>query len=333
MGLNRVRLISAVIAFVAGIASCQSSGGSGSGSATNEIERDRAERLVKQDPAASPAATASPAPANPGATGDGEPTEADRRFLESYMASLKYMVYFDEDAGTPPSLMKAAVAQANRYLIQKAGTQPIDLEAIERKKADERSAYEAETGGSVDYIQFLAQKLNADAYVELSLSVTGEENNGKYYSTVSGSAKLYNASSGDLLGAIPMISPKSVGSSRDAADTNAVTAAVWLIMPKLTEQARTLLEAAWKDGIRYDVVIQATADAKAVGQMRRQLGRKVRKVTQESFTAQETRWSVYAFMKGDAIEELMYEAAEFSGMKDAYLVYQRGKSFVFNTGL
>jgi hypothetical protein len=324
--------------------SCQSAPKEPAPAPTESPEKARAKELVKgESSTASPKTAESPkaSPAPAAAAGDtvsesdvsAGPTEAEIKFLESYLASLKYMVYFDESPKTAPNLVKTAIAQANRYLIEKMGVQPVDLESIEKKKADERAAFETETGGAMDYIQFIAQKLNADVYVELSLTVVGEANNGKYYSTVTGSAKLFNASTGELLGAIPLLSPKSVGNTQDAADTNAVSAAVWLIMPKMTEQAKGLLKTAWKDGIRYDIVLQGTPDAKAVALIKRQLGKKVRKVVQESFTAGETRWSVYTFKKGEAIEEYMYEAAAFAGMKDAYVLFQRGKSYVFNSGL
>jgi hypothetical protein len=262
-----------------------------------------------------------------------EPSPEELKFLDSYLASLKYMVYYDEKAGTDPQLAKTAVAQANRYLIEKMNVQPIDFEAVEKKKADERSAYQAETGNSMDYIQFIAQKLNADIYAEISFATTGETNNGKYYCTVSGSMKLYNASTGDLLGSIALNSPKTVGPSSDQAATYAVTASVWMAMPKMTDQAKTLLKTAWRDGIRYDVVFQNTQDAKKMSQLKRQLGKKIRKIQQDSFSAQETRWSMYSFKRADDMENTIYDAADAVGLRDVYLVYQRGKSFVFNTGL
>jgi hypothetical protein len=81
------------------------------------------------------------------------------------------------------------------------------------------------------------------------------------------------------------------------------------------------------------VVIQNTPDSRVLSQLRRQLGKKVRKVVQDSYSAAETRISIHTFKKADAIEDLVWDAAELAGMKDIYLLYQRGKSFVFNSGL
>jgi hypothetical protein len=262
-----------------------------------------------------------------------EPTADEIKFLESYLASLKYMVYYDEGAGISPQLAKTAIAQANRYLIEKMGVQPVDLDTVEKKKADERAAYQSETGNSIDYIQFIAQKLNADIYLEIAFGVQNETANGKYYSTATGSMKIYNASTGDLLGSIAMNSPKTVWSTQDGATANAITASVWMAMPKMADQSKALLKSAWKDGIRYEMVIQNTPDAKKVSQLKRQLLKKVRKIQQDSYSAQETRWSVYTFKKSDTIEDAVYDAAEMVGLRDINLVYSRGKSFVFNSGL
>lgn len=262
-----------------------------------------------------------------------EPTAEELKFLESYLLGLKYMVYFDEKANIPPTQVKAAITQANRYLIEQMKVQPIDLDTIEKKKADERDAFTTETGNDIDYIQFIAQKLNADVYVELSFTLAPEQKDGTFYASCTGAMKLFNASTGDMLGSVALMSPKTMSkSSADAAANNAVAASVWMAMPKMAEQAKNLLRTAWADGIRYDVVIQNTADARKMSQLKRQLSKKLRKVVQDSYSAQETRWSVFTFTKGDRLEDMVYDAADVAGLKDIYLVYMRGKSFVFNSG-
>lgn len=355
--MKRTVLGICALSLLVALSSCVSSGksdkgaadGGQSGSQEESAAKKRAKELVTGESQGSGAAAADPAKTETAAetkketvapvdTVDAsdmpsEPTPEETRFLENYLASLKYMVYYDEGAGVSPQLAKTAVAQANRYLIEKMGVQPIDFDAVEKKKADERSAYQAETGNSMDYIQFIAQKLNADVYVEISFTNTNETNNGKFYCTVSGSMKLYNASTGDLLGSVAMNSPKTIGPSQDQAATYAVTASVWMAMPKMADQSKTLLKSAWRDGIRYDVVFQNTADAKKMSQLKRQLQKKIRKIQQDSFSAQETRWSMYTFKKADGMEDVIYDAADSVGMRDVYLVYQRGKSFVFNTGM
>lgn len=352
---NRVRIV--IIASLIGLlfAACQSTGGGSY--ATDRSASDpaaspsaaalRARELITGESSSSgtasgaaATASASPTPAprvdtvSAADVADSTPTPEEAKFLDNYLNGLKYMVYFEEGGTTNPAYGKTAVATANRYLIEQLKVQTVDMETIEKKKADERSAWQTETGQSVDFIQFIAQKLNADVYLALSLRITEESAGSKYYSTVTVSAKFYNASTAEMLGSFEMPSNRVMSpASQDQANTMAINATVWMAMARITSQAKELLRTAWKDGIRYDIVMQSTADAKAVGQLKRELGRKFRRVTQESYSAQETRLSVYTFKRADAIEEVIYGAAEAVGMRDLYLLYQRGKSFVFNTGL
>jgi hypothetical protein len=70
-----------------------------------------------------------------------------------------------------------------------------------------------------------------------------------------------------------------------------------------------------------------------VSQLRRALAKKVREVEQVSYSPDETKLYLYTFQRGDKVEDAMYDAAAAAGLPDIYLVYSRGKSFTFNTGL
>jgi hypothetical protein len=145
--------------------------------------------------------------------------------------------------------------------------------------------------------------------------------------------KLYDTSTAQLLGSVAFQSPQAFSpATQEAAVQNAVTASVWTIMPKMTEQAKSLIRNSLSNGIRYEIVIQKTADSKVVSQFRRQLGRKVRLVEQASYSAGETKLYVFTFQNKTFVEDAVYDAAERAGYPDIYLVYQRGKSFTFNTG-
>ena len=62
--------------------------------------------------------------------------------------------------------MKTAVGIANEYLASNA-MEAVDLAQIERLKKDQQKAWEAETGESIGIVQWIAQKLNADVYLEI----------------------------------------------------------------------------------------------------------------------------------------------------------------------
>ena len=347
-----------VILFVASCASSppsqpkpQPSGPSTASSQTPNAAQARAQAIVQggaEVGQGSPApAASSPAPAAPAASATpaavstdqpppppGQLTPEEQAYLQNYLARLNYMVYYNEDAKVDPQVAKIAVSQANRYLIEKLGLSVIDFDQIEKNKKDQQAAYQAETGGSIDIIQYLAQKFNADVYVEIDFTVNSENRDGKYYASAQGSMKIFDTSTAALLGSIAFQSqPAFSPTSADAAIQNAVAASVWIAMPKMTDQAKALLQNSLARGIRYEVVLQKTPDSRQISQLRRALAKKVREVEQVSYSPNETKLYVYTFQPRDKLEDEMYDAASAANMPDLNLVYSRGKSFTFNSGL
>jgi hypothetical protein len=286
-----------------------------------------------QSDAAQPA-PAQAASADQPAPAAGQLTSEEQTYLQNYLSRLNYMVYYNEDAKVDSKLAKAAVSQANRYLIEKLGLSVIDFDQIEKNKKDQSTAYESETGGSIDLIQYLAQKFNADLYVELDFSLSSETRDNKYYASAQGSMKIFDASTATLLGSVVLSSQTAFSpNSADAAATNAIASSVWVAMPKMVDQSKELIKNSLARGIRYEVVLQKTPDSKQVSQLRRSLAKKVREVEQVSYSAAVTKLYLYTFQKGDKIEDAMYDAASDAGMKDVNLVYSRGKSYIFDSGL
>ncbi len=315
---------------------------------TDNAAKNRAKELVQ---GGLDAGTAAQAPQDSGAAQDeslvqaasadqpppppGKLSPEEEAYLNSYLSRLNYMVYYDEDSRADPLLAKRAVSMANRYLIEKMGLSVIDFDQIEKNKKDQAAAYQSETGGSIDLIQYLAQKFNADVYVELGFTVASETRDSKYYATASGSMKIFDVSTASLLGSIVIASGGAAmsPSSADAAATNAVTAPIWQAMPKMIDQSRELIKNSLSRGVRYELILQNTPDSRAISQFRRALARKVREVEQVSYSPALTKLYVYTFQSGDKVEDAAYDAAESAGMMDLNLIYARGKSFTFDTGL
>jgi hypothetical protein len=345
------------VAFIAGLAlvlaavvpSCASSGSQNqaaqSPEATANAYQSRAQQLVTGDNPASPSPKASPQAASPQASADssldGETVELspkERAYMDNYLANLHYMVYFAEKPGLSPEVSKAAVNQANRYLIEKAKLDCVDLDQIEKNKQDQEEAYKAETGGSIDIVQYLAQKLNADVYVELDMTLSSKEKDGKFSSTAIVNMKLYETSTASLLGALSYQTPSAVvipgAKDEKASQVNAATSCVWELMPKMLAQAKSLMAKSNARGIKHELVIQNTQDAKLMSKFRSKLKAKVKYLETVSSSAKETRY--YAFIVGntDILEDaVMDSAGEVPGLEDLYLVYRRGKSLTFSTGL
>ncbi len=319
---------------------------------SSQAMKDRAVALVQGGAAAAPgSATAStggsaaPATATGSSAGSsadttdvppppGVLTPEEEAYLNNYLARLQYMVYFDEKAGIDPQSAKTAVNQANRYLLEKLGLSVVDFDQIEKNKKDQQAAYQSETGGSIDLIQYLAQKYNADVYVEISFSSTSSSSGGKFYATAQGSMKIYDTSTAQLLGSVAFQSPQVMSTtSAESAVGNAVAASVWSAMPKMTDQTKMLVKNSLARGIRYEVVIQNTPDSRQISTLRRALAKLFREVEQVSYAPGETKLALYTFKSRDKVEDSFYDAADRAGLKDLYLVYSRGKAFTFNSGM
>jgi len=297
-------------------------GGSSAGSSSTATGTDSSSTAAATDPVDTPP----PAP--------GVMTKEEEAFLNNYLARLQYMVYYDEAAGIDAKSAKVAVNQANRYLLEKLGLSVVDFDQIEKNKKDQQAAYQAETGGSIDLIQYIAQKYNADVYVEVSFSSTTSDSGGKFYATAQGSMKIYDTSTAQLLGSVAFQSPQVMSTtSSENAIANAVAASVWSAMPKMTDQTRMLVKNSMSRGIRYEILIQNTPDSRQISTLRRALAKDVREVEQVSYSASETKLALYTFKSGDKIEDAVYEAADRAGMLDIYLLYSRGKVLTFNSGL
>jgi len=261
-------------------------------------------------------------------------TPEESAFLQNYLARLNYMVYYKEDSSIDPQLAKIAVSQANRYLIEKQGLSVIDFDQVEKNKKDQQAAYQAETGGSIDLIQYIAQKFNADVYVEIDFQTSSETRDGKYYASAQGTMKIFDTSTAALLGSVAFMSqPAFSPNSMDAAVTNAIAASVWTAMPRMTGQAQELIKNSLARGVRYELVLQKTPDAKLVSQLRRSLSKKLREVEQVSYSPSEAKFYLYSFQPRDKVEDAVYDAASSAGLPDLYLLFMRGKSFTFNSGL
>ena len=308
---------------------------------TSSAAQERAKALVQggADAGENPAPAAAPAPEAPKSADQppppaGQLTPEEQAYLDGYLSHLNYMVYYNEDTQVDPKLAKAAVSQANRYLIERLGMSVIDFDQIAKNKKDQQAAYKAETGGAIDQNQFLAQKFNADVYVEVDFSIASETRDDKFYAQAQGSMKIYDTSTAALLGSVVLASQTAFSpSSADAAAVNAVAGSVWAAMPKMVSQSKELMKNSLARGVRYEVILQKTPDSKQISQFRRALAKKVREVEQVSYSSATTTLYLYTFMKGDKVEDSIYDAAAAAGMNDLNLVYSRGKSYTFDTGL
>jgi hypothetical protein len=332
--------------------------GGGTAVASTSAEREqRAQDLVAEaDPAeaAEPPGTVgsqqppapTPAPVTPTpATGGGADlapqegdwegaTEEEQRFIRRYVETMTYMVYFNEESQADPFMMRSAVAQANSYLAG-SGIVAIDAAQIESVRRDQELVYEQEVGREVGIIQWVAQRLNADVYIEIDAVTAGETQGGNHYGSANVTMRMFETSTGQLLGSVNRASPRTVSrASQQDAVLNALQSTVYQAMPTVIDQSRTQMAGYLSRGIRYELILQSTPDARLMSDFRRQMRRNVSDLITVSQSADETVYEVYFFGRVDELEDQIYVVSErVPGLEGLYLVLTRGKSLTFNTGL
>ena len=266
--------------------------------------------------------------------GDVELSAAEKKFIARYVSNMTYMVYFNEETAEDPFSMKAAIGMANEYLLSNA-METVDLAQVEKLKKDQIMVYEEETGESISILQWIAQKLNADVYLEIDGITSGESAGGKYYGQANITLKAYEASTGRLLGSQPWNSPKTISTaSEEAARINALQTSVYKAMPIVISQSKAFMAKALGNGIKYEVIIQNTPDSRLMSSFRRKLKRKVKGVETVNQSPEETKYYIYILGSIEDLVDEIYDVAEtIPGLEGMDQLFLRGKSVTFDSGL
>jgi hypothetical protein len=269
------------------------------------------------------------------ASGQGEgPSPAEQKIIKDYVEHMTYMVYFAEASKLEAFYAKAAVGIANEYLASNT-MEAIDLDQIEKLKADQQKVYEAETGESISITQWMAQKLNADVYIEIDGVVTSEISGTKFYGQSNITLKAFEASTGRLLGSVPWNSPKTLSTaSAEAAIVNALQTSVYKAMPIAISQAKAYMAKALESGIKYELIIQKTPDSRLISTFRTRLKEKVKDVRIVSQSEAETKLNVFYIGNIEDLVDVVYNISEkISGLEGMNQVLLRGKSVTFDSGM
>jgi hypothetical protein len=267
-------------------------------------------------------------------------TEAEKAFIASYIDKLHFMVYIDEKtkiAAGDEYLYRKAVTFANDFLSKK-NVDVVLLDQIENLKKDHTTLVEDVQGENLTVVQWLAQKLNADVYIVIDLLMQSEKRGTQYYAQANVSLTAFEASTGRMLASKSYNQlDKSLGSSEELARTNAVAACINRMMEDFLRAAREYMGKAVERGIRYELFLVDTADAKTLLNFINGLKSRTPQITGvESVyrTDAEGKYYVYLFGLPEDFEAVVYSIAEtVPGLEGLKLVSQRGKSFTFTTGM
>jgi hypothetical protein len=264
----------------------------------------------------------------------GEATEEERTFIARYIDRMTYMVFFREDSETEDIYKLAAVNKANEYLASQA-MDSIDFEQIARLKEDQQTVYEEETGESISIIQWIAQKLDADIYIEISGRTKGTTKDNKYYGEANIDLKAYEASTAFLSGSASYNTMDKAFSqtSEESACLNAIQGAVYTRMPYLIDLVKKQMVKTLVRGIRYEVTIQNPLGDRAMSRFWSKLEKEVKAIDSVSQSSDEVKYYVWYIGSVDDLKNLIYDVTEtVAGLENLDMVMTRGKSITFNTG-
>lgn len=260
-----------------------------------------------------------------------EVTEEELRFVARYVDRMTYMVNF-EGEGTDEFLMKSAVGMANGYLASN-GMSAVDADQVEKLKKDQQMVYEEETGQEISLNQWIAQKLNSDVYIEIDAVTSGETKGSRHYGNANITLKMFNASTGELLGSVPYASPKTMStSSQKDAILNALNSSIYKAMPVAVNQSKGLMQKALLRGIRYEMIVQNPLDPRTMSRFRSKLSRQVKELETLYSSPEETKYAIYLIGSIEDIEDMVYDITEdIPGLENMFMVMMRGKSITFDT--
>jgi len=262
--------------------------------------------------------------------------EAD--FIEQYVEDMVYMVYIDEKVTIAPEdefLLQKAVAIANDYLANQA-IEAVLLEEVEKIKRDQRLVFEEFTGEEISVIQWIAQKLNADVYITVNVSVNAEQKGKNYYAQGSATLTAFESSTGRLMGSKTYAQPQKSWdpSSMKMAKISAVQTCISVIIDDIIITTKNYMTKALKKGIKYELFLQGTADTNTIATFIRKLKNKVKKVEIVYRNEEEAKYYVWLMGYVDDLEMIINEIKEtIPGLEGMKTVSLRGKSITFNTGL
>lgn len=257
----------------------------------------------------------------------------DMDFLDDYIENMTYMVFDAEESRAERFLLKSAVETANGYLL-KQGYRAVDAKEVEKLKKDSSLIYEESSNENLSVIQFIAQKLNADVYIEIDAVTEGGYDLNGYYGSAKVTLKIFNPSTGELLGSVPYSSPKTFSrtSSYDA-QANAIQSTVYKALPIAIDQAKILLAKAYAKGVRYEITVNDTPDSKSMARFRKELKDRLNGIKTMHQSSAQTKYAVLFFGTIDDLEALVYEAAAATaGFENMELTLLRGKALVFKSG-
>lgn len=317
--LRNVMTLLLVPAVFLGVLSCATPDSGGSGLPREEVPapRDFVSTTREAEPPEAPVSR--------------EVTGEEAEFMESYLAGLCYMVYFDQEAADP-GLAREGARWVGDYL-RDSGYGCAEISLIENLKNDPSAMeiYAEETARRLGVIQWIARKLDADIYLELGITPQGRSGD--------------SAGASFTLDAFDVVTGKKLSAAggtagRSSAPAGAVS--LWAeletaLAPAVEETLEAVREETRDElyrGLRYGLTVENLPSGRSLGDFEEGIKAGLRSFRRVSFSGGTAVYEVYMLGAPADLEDLVYRAAEIvPAMEGITLVLQQGNNLVFDLGL
>ncbi len=297
------------------------------GEASEEPERGAEQESEKKEARTAKALSEEPLPPQ-------ELSEEKRRRLAKILESMSYLVYPGED-DADSSAAREAVEAANGYLAEKnLGFVP--YEQVRRFLRERADLYQNETDGRISSLRWSAETFDSDIYVELMLNTKTSKEGNSYFATSAVSLLFFHTSTGEEWARSSSASPSatmSTKSIRDAVD-GSVKETVRRAMENGLESLRSSGFQRLRDGLPYTIELESTYNDETLAKFVKRFEKEVEFIERTKTTSERTIYEIRFIGSVTELEESVFETAEqVHGLEDMFLVYQRGDTIAFNTGM
>ncbi|MFO7850205.1 MAG: hypothetical protein R6V67_09620 [Spirochaetia bacterium] len=262
-----------------------------------------------------------------------ELTEEKQERLKELLNDMIYLVYTGEEGNN--NLREIALEAANDYLSQRK-IEYINYTHVDHMLEGNDSLYEKETGKSVSPLRWSAYKFGADVYGEIKVKTNHRKNGDMYYGTAGVVVTLYYTSTGEEWAKASYTSPsasRSAQSRKDAVET-AVREAVLKVIQEGTKEVRRNAVRSLQKGISYEIELRNTNNKDIEGDFVKSLENEVEFIEKTEESPRKISFRIDFIGDVTELEETVLRAAQdVESLEEMFLIYQRGNTIAFNTGM
>gem|GEM_PF-4980613 len=245
-----------------------------------------------------------------------------------------FLVYHNEGQNADPALASAAAAAANRSL-SNYGMEYIAYNQVQEILADQDLVFTDVTGRE-STLRWIASRFRNDYYINVSFQTSARQTafsryEGEAYITLT----CYDSyTARGIAEVVHQTGPVTGAASSYGARIEALQQGMEKAMDELMHQIGGEIVAEARSGEQYELIIINSYSDRMMREFAQQLEYRVRSLRRSSFSLDESRYVLVYEGSVEELEDVIYEASSLTpGLSGMYLVYQRGNSLTFDSGM